>query len=396
MRFQNKIRTLIICASCLIGIPLHGQESNFRMLTVDQAVTMARVNQQKKVQSPYSDFHNTANIAPLQLDVYTGRPYAPEARLFWEVNQEIPPLPLLLQNKNVNKVQAQVNANSQQLMQYQLIAEVKKRYYQWAHLHLMLDTYHREKALYAEMKNLCQLRYDLGDISLLEKVKADNQYALIRNKYVTCQDELTIATNNLKELINANNDFVPATDVTYLYEIHKHDTSVYRGSNALLMQKNNIIISKQQYRQQKAMRYPSVEVGLYQHIFNESSAMGMHVGLNIPLAQWITGNNTDQAHKKWQQAMASEALQQSKVQVQIDNLLYELNKYFKQVRYYQENANNHAQTLVDISTRKYESEEIDFFEYSQNMFQALETERQYLQTILKYNMIAIALEFYVN
>jgi cobalt-zinc-cadmium resistance protein CzcA len=81
---------------------------------------------------------------------------------------------------------------------------------------------------------------------------------------------------------------------------------------------------------------------------------------------------------------------------EIENLLFDLNKYFKQIEYFKKHALVQAYELIKTAGTQFEKEEIDYFEYIQGISTGLNLKKDYLETINQYNQTAIQLEIYAN
>jgi len=64
-----------------------------------------------------------------------------------------------------------------------------------------------------DFSNIIKLQYELGDISLLEKVRAETQIAEIKNIQTQEYYNLQISENKLKILINSKNEIIPSDNI---------------------------------------------------------------------------------------------------------------------------------------------------------------------------------------
>jgi cobalt-zinc-cadmium resistance protein CzcA len=78
----------------------------------------------------------------------------------------------------------------------------------------------------------------------------------------------------------------------------------------------------------------------------------------------------------------------------IENLIAELTKYFRQLQYYNEYGLKQADEIIRNARIQFEKENIEYNEYVQNLSLALSIKKEYLETLNNYNQTAIQLEFY--
>ena len=87
-------------------------------------------------------------------------------------------------------------------------------------------------------------------------------------------------------------------------------------------------------------------------------------------------------------------LAKQRVTFEIENLHYDLHKYFRQLRYYQLEALPQADILLRTAESQLRVEEINFTEYLQSVSIAIHIKEEYLSAVNLYNQTAIQLEIY--
>ena len=109
--------------------------------------------------------------------------------------------------------------------------EVKKAYFNLLYQINRSKTLQMQADLTFDLERVANLRYDAGDIDLLEKSALISRFAEIKTSLAVMQDEMTLAGNQLKGLLFASDDLIPADSILSMYIIQKEDAA-FSGSDA--------------------------------------------------------------------------------------------------------------------------------------------------------------------
>ena len=199
-----------------------------------------------------------------------------------------------------------------------LVGNVEKTYFQLVYEKNKTRIIQQEASLMQNMAIVADLRYEAGDIDLLEKNSLISRFADVNTSLSRMEDDLSISRNNLKILLLVQDEFMPADSLLIMYALKKTEPFVS--------------------------------------------------GLDS------TGHFIHERKK--------------------ENLEYELNNYFKKLQYFNKVGLGQADQLLDINRAKFENEDIDYTEYTQNADEAFQIQLDYLETLNNYNQTAIQLEFY--
>ncbi len=75
---------------------------------------------------------------------------------------------------------------------------------------------------------VADLRYEAGDIDLLEKNSLISRFADVNTSLSRMEDDLSISRNNLKILLLVQDDLMPADSVLVMYALKKNRTICLR------------------------------------------------------------------------------------------------------------------------------------------------------------------------
>ena len=78
--------------------------------------------------------------------------------------------------------------------------------------------------------------------------------------------------------------------------------------------------------------------------------------------------------------------------MQISKLAQEYNKYLSTIDYYEKSAIPQANLIIDHATKSYKAGEIGYFEYLQNLNNAIRIKTEYFDWLMHYNQTVITIE----
>lgn len=380
------------------------QETTFINLTVDEAVNHALANNQliknseldiEKARATKSGF---IQLPPTHFTYRYGQINSPVNDRYMEINQNFGSLLFHINHLKVTNKMLELSQINSEIAKKELTVKVKSAYYFWVYLHKRLDILNEQKNLYSELTRIANLHFKLGATNILEKTVAIARQAQVEIAYITLQDDLIIAQNKLKQLIIIEDEIIPAEEELTLYMISKPSPdSEYKGNLLLSSYSKKYEIKQAQFGAEKSLLFPEIFTGyFYQDIGLDKGLTGWQIGLSFPL--WLFPAKSEIKLAKISRDIANNSYENERLitELEIENLLFNLNKYFKQIEYYKNFALVQAVELINTASIQYEKEEIDYFEYIQGISTGLQIKMEYLETINNYNQTAIQLEIYSN
>jgi outer membrane protein TolC len=199
-----------------------------------------------------------------------------------------------------------------------LVANVEKTWYQLVFEINKTSIIQQQANLMQHMPEVADLRYDAGDIDLLERNDMLSQFAEVNTSLSRMEDNMSISRNNLKILLLVKDELMPFDSTLVMYAVKKSERP----------------------------------------------------------------------------ASAKDSTEQFVHEKKCENLEFELNNYFKKLQYFNSVGLAQADQLLDINRVKFDNEDIDYTEYTQQAGEAFRIRLDYLETLNKYNQAAIQLEFY--
>jgi cobalt-zinc-cadmium resistance protein CzcA len=400
---RKKLSNSAFIALMLVIMPfLNAQDNRPATLTMSEAVKQALENNPQiknsllRIEKAQSQKTTVWNFAPTEFTYMFGQIYSEKKDRYFEINQSFGSI--LNHTKNLRKaiINKNLQATAYDLAVRELTAEIKSAYTFWQYLYAKTLLLENEKEMYLKFAEIADLRYKSGDISLLKKSIAVSKVSEVTSRYLMATDELSIAENKLKQLMLTDGNFIPDQSEPEIYMVAKsNDSATYRGSIILkyfeektaLLEVNEAVI-KSQY-------FPEIKAGFFtQQIGSLNNLYGWQIGAAFPL--WVPKQQAEVKQAKIESEIAFNEFGYKKITiaVEIENLLFELNKYFRQIRYFRENALPEAEVLLNTALSQLNTEEIDYTEYLQSISLVIQIRQDFYLAINNYNQTAIQLEIY--
>lgn len=396
---------LLFITICMLDTrPLWSQDTTFKEISMEQAVTLALSNN-LNIQNAQLRFdeaellHNEAwELDPTEFTYQYGQINSAENDYYLEVNQNFGSILSHIQTCNKAKVASQLEKENSSLAVKKIIAETRSAYLFCQYALAITELQKGETDLYSKLAEIATLRFQAGDITLLEKSIALTTVSEINNEFLNAQDDLVMARNKLNQLIMAGELFSPLALEPELYRIDKlSDTSKYTGDRIISFYDGQYQLRQMDQDLARSEYFPEISAGLFTQSMQDNSGLfGWQIGIAVPL--WIPANQSEIRRARIETEMAANELdiQRQKVDADIENLLYELTRYFRQIRHYREIALPQAEILIENANSLLETEEIDFYAYVQSVSLAYKIKKEYYTSVNNYNQTALQLEIYAE
>jgi len=383
---------------------LCAQDTILTALSMEEAVDLAIKNSSQlknsdlRIEQSQLQKQSSFNIGTTELNYKNGQMYGVENSQYLEVNQNFGSILKHIQTIKKARINQQISTLLRVLTEKQIIAEVKSSYVFWQYAHQIAQLNFDEKEYYQHLEEIAELKYKAGDISLLKKVLLNTKVSETTSQYLVSTDELAIAENKLKQIIVTKGNFVPSNTDPEMYMIDRSAQIInYTGNTLIDFQNAQYILSEKNVQLKKSEYFPELKAGAFrQNVGATDNLYGWQIGIAFPL--WIPKQNADIKQARISSEIALNELEEKKqsINYETENLLFELNKFFHQIRHYEETAINEAEIILNTASLQLQSEEIEYTEFLEGVSTAYQIKRLYCLAILNYNQTAIQLEIYAE
>jgi cobalt-zinc-cadmium resistance protein CzcA len=406
--YQKSLVAILISCFSFYPVVLHGQQiktDTLRSIDLNDALQIAKErnlllkNANLRVKQVNKSSQNFLDMEKLDFSYRRGQINSDAIDQCFQVVQEIgSPLQSIYKNKKLH-YQKKAKETKLKLAEKEVLRDVKLAYFDWIYLFNKEKILQEKVNLYSEFRRISELKNELGETALLEYTTAETKFLDVKNELSTVYNDMAIAKNNLQEILNIDNTIVPERDTLKIYKIpYRMDASGnYRSPLLRNYYKKQLKASRQQLKMNKAAFFPDIRIGYFnQEINNKKGFDGLIFGISVPL--WFFSQKTEIQKAKLQTRINRNRLkhQLNKQDRDIKNLAHELNTLHKQIVYYREKALRQSDLLLKTAKKRYNNEDIEYYEYMQSLKNAYEIKLDYLKVIKKYNKTAAKLEFYIN
>lgn len=327
------------------------------------------------------------------------------------ITQNIPN-PVYLQRLS-ELAEANINASRFQIkiFQNQIAYQVKSIYYNLLYRTELRRLNQELVNLYEKILRAASIRFNTGETNILEKYNANTQ---LQDAIAQLRQMNEYILTNIRQLrLFTNDSTIEGIKDTLLQEKSLTlalDSSVFGNNPELQSLRSQIEVASKEIRVEKSRLFPDFNVGYFNQslvgTYTKDGApnsapkyygvgnrfQGIQAGIAIPLF----------AKPQKQRIKAAEINQQVK-QAQVDafyfnllqrgtTLLSDLRRLKIQIDFYRNIAIPQANLLISTSQRAFEVGELDYYQLSQSINNAVNVRRQFIETLNQYNQTAIELE----
>lgn len=309
-----------------------------------------------------------------------------------------------LANEQIEGGQKQLEVTENELK-----ANIRQAWYELAYLHETRNLLLYQDTIYERFLNAATIRFETEATNYLEKATAETQVMEVQNQLKLLEADMIIQEKQLQILLNDTTDlsFAPS-GLEERQVLALQDRALIANNPFLRFTQQQVEIAGAQKSVTSARVMPEFFVGYFNQslIGSETSDGGIasssdrfggvQAGIAIPLFFGSYKADIKAAGLREQMAKTNLEYFQTTIQGQFRQQVEEVNKFRNSLDYYNEKAIPQANLIIDNAQKSFESGNIDYVEYFQNLNQALNLKFNYLNTLNGYNQSVINLEFLIG
>ncbi len=297
-------------------------------------------------------------------------------------------------NALVNK-QVATGKYYREMVKKEITAEVKRAwvYYQYAY---NLCSLYREQSKWAtRLHEVGTLRYEQGDITLLEKNMATALSADIRTKLMQAEEELQLAARRFSWVCYADGPVVPADTALTLFPVESSEVkpaTVYRNYFQSMADEKKAML-----RVERSRFFPELSVGyVRQKMAPLSGLNSWMVGVSFPVLFFPQQSRTKQAKMDAYIAQTESESNMRQLNNKVEELQAKLRSQGENLRYYTIGALPEADALIKSAEIQFKESETDIMQFVQSLSSAREIRKGYIEAVYNYNVSVLELELYTS
>lgn len=279
------------------------------------------------------------------------------------------------------------------LVKKEITAEVKRAwaYYQYA---FHLCALYKEQIEWAgRLRKASLLRYEQGDITLLERNMSSTLVADLQTRLSQAEEELQLAARRFSWTCYSDSPLLPMDTTLVLFpariaEIAPSDIHLNYFRSVADEKKAMLRIERSRF-------FPELSVGyVRQKIAPLSGLDSWMVGISFPVLFFPQHSRVRQAKIDSYIARTEAESNIRQLNNKVEELSVALRKEGEHIRYYTTGALPEADALLKSATVQFKESEMDITQFVQSLNAAREIRRGYIEAVYAYNISALELELY--
>lgn len=277
---------------------------------------------------------------------------------------------------------------------------LRKHYYNWIYENERLRIIEKGLELFRKASEYSALQYETGESNLLSK-------ALIDSKW----QEMNIASDRIKvnknSLVNQINVIVRPPEMVEPSQQNLEKLVILLPQNKDQVPLDSLPdIAFEQQRFQVAQSYlgmtrsqisPYFSAGYFnQQLLQESGFQGFLVGIEFPLWFFPQKARVQAASVNMSIAENQYMYEKNRLENEFKNLRIRYDQLIRNIRFFEEQRLENARQIEENANLLYESGEIGYLEFVQNLSTSLQIQEDYWMLVNEYNQLVIEMYYYLD
>jgi cobalt-zinc-cadmium resistance protein CzcA len=294
--------------------------------------------------------------------------------------------------KSVFEAQNRLAENGQAYNRAQLLKSVTKSYYSLLYLEKKRLLLEELINLYSDYAQQAKLKYESGESTKLESLTAKTKQQQLLTSFNALEKELQEGYLQLKSFVQVDTIFQVDVSDHSKYENIVNDWLIQLGDN---LSKSRIAVKESELKVKKQEMLPGFSVNYFigSNRALDANLQGYQVGLKLPLL--YVGDRAEVKSKRLAITAAKQEYEdyQWRFNSYREQLEANMQRYQVQLNYFDTEGLRFAEEITTISKAAYDGGEINFFNYTGSLEDAMRIKLDYLETLNNYNQTAIELNY---
>lgn len=280
-----------------------------------------------------------------------------------------------------------------EMVKKEVTAEVKRAWAYCLYATNLCSLYREQNELAERLQKAGQLRYEQGDITLLERNMTNTLAADLRTCLMQAEEELSLAGRRLAWACYADGELVPADTALSLFPAGT-DTPVPSSSH-LGYFRSQAEEKQAMLRVERSRFFPELSLGyVRQKIAPQNGLDSWMIGVSFPVLFFSQQSRVKQAKIDSYIARTEAEANIRQLNNKVDELQALLRKQSESIRYYTTGALPEADALLSSALLLFKESETDITQFVQSLTAARKIRRGYIEAVYYYNVAALELEMY--
>ena len=282
------------------------------------------------------------------------------------------------------------------MVKKEITAEVKRAWAYYQYAYHICELYKEQKALAEQLNRTGELRYQQGDINLLERNTIKTMAADLHTRQMKAEEELKLASKRFIWACYAGEAIVPE-DTTLNVFVVEHQLSVVPSSVHLNYFANQVKEKKDMWHIEQSKFFPGFSIGYVRQKISPMCGLdSWMVGVSFPILFFPQHSRSKQAKLDWKIAEWEAEQNRTELNNKVEELQSLVLQNKKTLDYFTLAALKEAHALGQSALAQFRESEIDIVSFVQTLETARDIRQRYIEAVYAYNISALELELYTE
>lgn len=282
------------------------------------------------------------------------------------------------------------------MVKKEITAEVKRAWAYYQYAYHICELYKEQKALAEQLNRTGELRYQQGDINLLERNTIKTMAADLHTRQMKAEEELKLASKRFIWACYAGEAIVPE-DTTLNVFVVERQLSVVPSSVHLNYFANQVKEKKDIWHIEQSKFFPEFSIGYVRQKISPMCGLdSWMVGVSFPILFFPQHSRSKQAKLDWKIAEWEAEQNRTELNNKVEELQSLLLQNKKTLDYFTLAALKEAHALGQSALAQFRESEIDIVSFVQTLETARDIRQRYIEAVYAYNISALELELYTE
>ena len=282
------------------------------------------------------------------------------------------------------------------MVKKEITAEVKRAWAYYQYAYHICELYKEQKALAEQLNRTGELRYQQGDINLLERNTIKTMAADLHTRQMKAEEELKLASKRFIWACYAGEAIVPE-DTTLNVFVVERQLSVVPSSVHLNYFANQVKEKKDMWHIEQSKFFPEFSIGYVRQKISPMCGLdSWMVGVSFPILFFLQHSRSKQAKLDWKIAEWEAEQNRTELNNKVEELQSLVLQNKKTLDYFTLAALKEAHALGQSALAQFRESEIDIVSFVQTLETARDIRQRYIEAVYAYNISALELELYTE
>lgn len=280
-----------------------------------------------------------------------------------------------------------------QIVEKEVVAEVKRAWAYYLYAFKLRVLYSDQNEWAAKLHRIGEIRYEQGEITLLEKNMTSSMAMEMKNRLFQAREEEKLAAARLGWACYTDSPLVPVDTTWTQFPVEGGEASLSEAHLDYFQSK--VGEARAQWKVERSRFFPELSFGyVRQDILPVKNLNAWMVGISFPLYFLPQKSRVKQAKVAAFLAETEAEANKRQLYQKLAEARANLRRQAESLRYYTTSALREAEELTKVANLQLEQSETNVADFIQALNVAREIRRGYIETMYQYNLAAIEYELF--